>query len=85
MSEAIKQRLRSYLENDLGIDPGITDDQALFSDGVIDSFDLIKVLDHIGAEYGAQISPLDVNLENFDSLNKMAEFVGAKAAAPSQA
>ena len=78
MSDAPTSALRNFLQDELGLEPGFTDDTPLFSGGLIDSFDLIRVLDHVSNALGVTISPLEVNLDNFDSLAKMADFVASR-------
>ena len=78
MSDAPIGALRDFLQDELGLEPGFADNAPLFSGGLIDSFDLIRVLDHVGNSLGVTISPLEVNLDNFDSLTKMADFVASR-------
>lgn len=72
----IRNRLVTYIEGDLGIDlAGMSDDELLFSAGLIDSFALISLMTFVETEFGFRISPADVNLANFDSVERMVAYV----------
>jgi acyl carrier protein len=67
--------LRSYLADLAGLDVGeVNDDTTFFSSGVLDSFDLVRVLAFIEGKIGKRISPIDINPRNFDSIARIAAF-----------
>lgn len=68
--------LLRYISSELRIDTeSLALDSPLFSSGVIDSFALVSLLIHIEKSCGFQIGPVDVNLDNFDSLERMMAYV----------
>jgi len=71
------QALMTYLESDLGVDTSDMDDStALFSSGVVDSFALVSLITFLEQNCSFRMNPLDVNLDNLDSIERILEFVG---------
>ncbi len=71
------ETLIRFLRDDLALDTsGIHADTLLFSSGVIDSFALINLMTMIETEGGVRISPADVNLANFDSIERILKYAG---------
>ena len=68
--------MHDFLVNELAVDgSNLSSDAALFSSGLIDSFALVTLLTFVETESGLMISPEDVNLENFDSIDRILDFV----------
>lgn len=68
--------LVAFMEEDLGVDvDGITNETALFSSQLVDSFALVTLMMFIERESGIRIPPGDVNLDNMDSIGKMLAYV----------
>jgi acyl carrier protein/D-alanine--poly(phosphoribitol) ligase subunit 2 len=75
------ERLVNFLAEELAVDPAELKPTApLFSTGIIDSFSLISLLTYIETEGGFTIDPADVNLENFDNLERMLKYASRMAA-----
>jgi acyl carrier protein len=53
----------------------IDENTALFSSGLLDSFDLLDFVSMLEVEIGRKIRPIDINLDNFDSPAKVKAFV----------
>lgn len=71
-----RESLIKFIGEDLAIDiDDLNDDELLFSGGLVDSFALISLMTFIEGEFGFRISPADVNLSNFDSVERMVAFV----------
>lgn len=74
-----KESLLSFFESELAIDVGdIEDDTEIVSTGVIDSFSLVTLITFLEKEASIRIEPLDVNLNNLDTINRILTFVKAK-------
>ena len=75
-------KLRSFLAEDLGLDTSdITATSELFSTGVIDSFALVSLMTYLESEGGFRLSPMEVNLDNLDSIDRIVAFCQRKIAA----
>ena len=73
-----EEALRTYLQDELGIDTAeLPMDAPLFSSGLIDSFSLVSLLAHIEQTCGFKIGSSDVNLDNFDSMARVHAYVEA--------
>ena len=70
-------RLREIMEDELGCElDGVAADDLLFSTGIVDSFALVTLMMHIEKEAGFRVNPGDVVLENFDSIERILDYVG---------
>jgi acyl carrier protein len=71
-----KQALYAFLGDEFGLDAGeIADDTLLFSSGMIDSFSLVSLITWLEEQYGFRMNPMDVNLDNLDSVQLICSFV----------
>ncbi len=71
----IQNELLDYLENEAGIDQSVETSDSLVESGLIDSFDIVALSVWLGSQYEIKISPLEVNLDNFDSIEKISSFI----------
>lgn len=83
-AEAIGQRLREYilanlLLEDTGVD--LDWDASLIEEGILDSFGLLELVNHIQACYGVAIGGEELTPENFNSIRRLAAFLERKQAA----
>ena len=65
-----RQRLRHFVLNDLLGEPDLelSDDDAVFSSGLVDSFSAVRLLAFLQTEFGASTD--GVGLEDLDTINK---------------
>jgi len=69
----VKDRIRSFLSGDLGIElSGIADDAALFTSGTIDSFALLELMAFMEQEFGVKIEIADMSIEQLDTIDALA-------------
>ena len=71
----MKEKIRSLVINSLAIDNSIADDAALFSSGLLDSLSAVQLLFTLNDDLGMSLSPLDVALDDFDTLNSIVSTV----------
>ena len=70
-----------FLSNELGIETDeIAPDTFLFSSGIIDSFGLVTLMTFLEGACKMRIKPTDVNLDNFDSVSRIMDYVQRSAA-----
>lgn len=65
----MKDRVRALVIENLGLDADVGDDTLLFSSGLLDSLSAVSLLFSLNDELGISLSPLDVALDDFDSIN----------------
>ena len=71
----------SFLSDDLGVETSdVAGDTALFSSGIVDSFALVTLMMHLESLGGFRINPVDVNLDNMDSVDRIVAFANRQAA-----
>jgi len=64
----VKDKIRSLVIDNLGLEPDIADDTLLFSSGLLDSLSAVSLLFSLNDDLGITLSPLDVALDDFDSI-----------------
>ena len=70
-----RESLLEALKDQLGVDTtAIEDESPLFSSGLIDTFSLVTLIVFIETEAQIKVQPLDVNLENLDSVARILRF-----------
>jgi acyl carrier protein len=76
-----REDLRRYLHEKQGLEPeDFEDDTPLFSSGLLDSFSMVDLIMFIENTAGLRVHPADVTLDNFDSIDRILAFVGARCA-----
>ena len=69
--------LMEFLNCELGVDTSDIDEStALFSTSIIDSFSLLSLIMFLEQRCAFRMKPLDVNLDNLDSIERILGFVG---------
>ncbi|MDH4171372.1 MAG: acyl carrier protein [Acidimicrobiia bacterium] len=71
--ELIRTEINPAAGDDLGPD---TD---LLLTGLVDSLGVVRVVNWIEDEMGVEVDPVDVTLENFQTVNAMAAYIGRQA------
>ncbi len=76
------ESLRNFFRKKMGVDTtGVADDTPLFSTSLIDSFGMVELITFLEAEAGIRINPMDVTMENIDSISCILGFVRDKGGA----
>ena len=65
----MKAKVRALVIDNLGIDPDIADDTPLFYTGLLDSLSAVSLLFSLNDDLGLSLSPLDVALDDFDTID----------------
>ena len=73
--------LKRFLRETFGLRREPEDDTPLFSQGLLDSFSMIELIDHVEKRAGIKIGPMEVTLENLDSIERILAFVRSKQTA----
>ncbi|MEP1230787.1 MAG: acyl carrier protein [Litorimonas sp.] len=67
----VTETVRQMLIEEFGLDEGLKPDTLLFSSNLLDSLNSIEVISLVEAKMGVRISPLDVSLDDFDSVERI--------------
>lgn len=71
-----KETLAHYISDSFGVDSAeLHEDAALFSTGLLDSFCLVNLISFVEKQAAIRISPIDVNLDNFDTVENILALV----------
>ena len=65
----MRDKIRSLVIDNLGLDADTADDTLLFSSGLLDSLSAVSLLFSLNDDLGISLSPLDVALDDFDSID----------------
>ncbi len=77
-----REQIVSYLVDELGLDENEVDDGTpLFSTGILDSFGLVSLMQHIETTCGFKIKATEVSLDHFDSIGRIFAFVSHRLSA----
>ena len=77
-----REELIDYMQNELGLDPEDTNDDApLFTSGTLDSFSMIDLVMFLEKRGGFRLTPGEVNLDNLDSMDRILAFYQSKSEA----
>jgi acyl carrier protein len=75
-----RESLVAFLAGAQHLDPAeLADDTPLFSSGLVDSFTLVDLLDHLEREGGFRMRHADVTVENLDSVARILHYAEARA------
>jgi len=74
--------LREHIARDILNDSSITleDDQDLLLSGLLDSLNILKLVNHLENQFTLEIPPEDVLIEHFGSLSKIETYLSTRIA-----
>jgi acyl carrier protein len=80
-SPTIEAQIRSFVAENLLYDPnGFTypDDASFLREGIIDSLGVMQLVEFVQSRFRVAVEPAEVTPENFDSVARLARFIGRK-------
>lgn len=78
-STDMKAELINIVQNELlTSDQSVTPEQDLLTSGLVDSLGVMRLITQIEMQWGITIPPEDVTLENFCTVNTIADYVDRK-------
>ena len=81
--EATARELLGYLTSHLvgkGVD--LDGETSLFEARLLDSVRLMELIEHVEKSYDVRVAPMEIVLENFDTVDRMIGFLERKRALP---
>lgn len=57
-----------------------TPEDHLFSSGLVDSLNIVEIIQFVESYFGIQVDPTDLSMDNFDSMASVAGYVQNKLA-----
>jgi acyl carrier protein len=81
MAQETEQKLREFIVETFLFGEGgdeLADDDSLLERGIIDSTGVLEVTAFLEEDFGVKVSDDELVPDNFDSISKLAAFVGRK-------
>ncbi len=78
-----REQIRGYIRSNFLFDPNkpLNDTESLLNAGIIDSTGVLELIGHLEATYNIKFSDADLTAENFDSVEKIVQFLEGKLGA----
>ena len=74
-----RNNVRAFLLDSIsGVSATIDDDTPLFSSGLLDSLDIVRLAVFLESQYGIRVSPFEIGLDGFDSIARIVRFIEAR-------
>jgi acyl carrier protein len=83
-----RKQIREFLSRDILFCGDVfphDDDTSLIGEGIVDSMGVVEVVMFVQSTFGITVDPQEVTRENFDSVSKLARYVGGKLERQSEA
>jgi acyl carrier protein len=80
---AMKEELRTYIASAFLPDESpesLKDDTPLRTSGVMDSMGLLRLVGFVESQYGIELKAYDTSIENFDTIDAIADLIERKIA-----
>ena len=58
------------------------DDASLLDEGIIDSIGVLELVNFVSTHFALSVGPDEITPENFDSVNRLAQYIRQKQASP---
>ncbi|MEM7276208.1 MAG: acyl carrier protein [Actinomycetota bacterium] len=83
MSAEWSERLLAHINTEISISPEpVTMETDLLLSGAVDSLGVVRITQWLEDELGFEVDPVEVTLENFQTVARMVEFGSSKLGSP---
>ena len=76
--QKVNEIIAKAVKESTGIDTELAPDQSLINDGILDSLNIVKVVQKLQKEFDVEITAADITLDNFDTIAAIISFVNTK-------
>lgn len=83
----VREKIRAFIQSHLNVfdtDVTFADDDNIFRRGFVNSLFAVQLIAFLEKEFAIKVANRDMNIANFNSVDKMVEFVERKRAEGSQ-
>ena len=80
----LKEKIRKFIESNLVVfedEADFNDDDNIFEMGFVNSLFAMKLVSYIEEDFGVQVDNDDLEISNFNSVDRIVEFIQGKQAA----
>ena len=79
MENKILTDIKNFFTHECGLEPAqMEDEQALFSSGVIDSFDVFRLISFLENHFKIKLNAFELSLEKLDTIGRITNLVKEK-------
>ncbi len=78
--ELTSKDIVGYISGDLAIEDPVDLQTPLFSSSILDSFQMMSVVEFIEKRCSFRVAPDDITLENFDTVERMLAYASGRTA-----
>ena len=78
----IRAKIRAFILASINL-PDLSDDDNLFESGIVNSLFAVELMTFLEKTFGVEVTPDDLEISNFQSIEASADFVTRKKAQPS--
>ncbi len=80
----IRAKIRAFILASINL-PGLSDDDNLFESGIVNSLFAVELMTFLEKTFAVEVTPDDLEISNFQSIDACADFVTRKKTQPSAA
>ena len=77
----IESQIQSYIAQNLlfsGTEFNYSNDDSFLEEGIVDSLGVMELVSFVEDQYGLKVNDYEITPENFDSVNKLSNYVRQK-------
>ncbi len=80
MEETVRNLIGTHLLDDAGrkVLAQTDNDESLVDAGLLDSLGMVQLVEHMERELSVVLDPMDIAIENLESVDKIVELINAK-------
>jgi acyl carrier protein len=73
--DIVAEKVKEYLVSEHGLDEDFGFKDKIFSSGILDSLDVIRLLEYLEKEFKVTFNPFSVGIEDFDTIELISKSV----------
>ena len=81
VEKQVRETIRTFILSSINL-PDLSDDENLFESGIVNSLFAVQLMTFIENTFGVEVTPDDLEIENFKSIQASAAFVVKKNGRP---
>ena len=81
IEKQVRETIRTFILSSINL-PDLSDEDNLFESGIVNSLFAVQLMTFIENTFGVEVTPDDLEIENFKSIQASAAFVAKKNGRP---
>ena len=81
--KTVKAQIKQYIAENLLFAEAFphADDASFLGEGIVDSVGVMELVAFVNTQFGVTVEPQEITPENFDSVQRLGDFIARKSAA----